>query len=169
MHELTHLQTNFGISALALAACILGWCILCLRKAENTSHSWALHSKGKEREFLKLLMLRQGGILAWGERGDDPSVSWCFRGPLLLICIDLQHMEPPEDPWWCWPSANPLTAFTTLRSREEFGLPLSHVDSPLHSGISLERRNFQLHGTGKDDEFIFEQSVTGCIWGFRVR
>lgn len=51
MHESTHLQTNFGISALALIACILGCCILRLRKAESISHSQALHrSTGRQEE-----------------------------------------------------------------------------------------------------------------------
>lgn len=157
MHELTHLQTNFGISAPALIACILGCCILCLWKAENISHSQALHRSTVRQEegegFLKLL-LRQGGAVGSG-LGRERRQSLCllmFQGPsLLFICIDLQEMEPPEEPWPCCSSANPLTAFTILRAREEFSLPPSHEAFLLHWGISPERRNFQLHGS--DDEF----------------
>lgn len=113
----------------------------------------ALWGRRKERGFLKLL-LRQGGAVGSG-LGRERRQSLCllmFQGPsLLFICVDLQEMEPPEEPWPCCSSANPLTAFTILRAREEFSLPPSHEAFLLHWGISLERRNFQLHGS--DDEF----------------
>lgn len=160
MHELTHLQTNFGISALALIACILGCCILRLRKAESISHSEALHhSTGRQEEGQgapKAAAEARRGCGFWlGERERrQPLCLLMFQGPsLLFICIDLQQMEPPEEPRSCCPSANPLTAFTIPRAREEFSLPPSHVASLLHWGISLESRDFQLHGSGKDDEF----------------
>lgn len=115
MHELTHLKTNFGISALALVACILGWCILCLRKAEELSHSRALPLSAVRQE-------EERGVpkAAAEERrnfglGRDRRQSFCllmFQGPsLLLIFIDLHQMEPPEDPRSCCPLCQPSPCF----------------------------------------------------------
>lgn len=101
----------------------------------RTSAPHGLCEARAKRGVLKLL-LRKGGILAWGETGHSPSVSKCFRNPLCYLFV-------------IYPAAPLLSPSSDQERNSVFPLPMGFPFC-----ISSERRNFQLHGSGKDDEFI---------------
>lgn len=115
------------------------------RSAPQGLCTTALWGKRRERGFLKLL-LRQGGILAWGQREETVLLSLNASGIFFVILL---YWSTPDGASWgprillplCF--QHPLTKKNSL-----FPLPIGF---PFH--ISLERRNFQLHGSGKDDDF----------------
>lgn len=152
--------------------CVLGCCILCLGKAENTSDSHNLYvavlwGSRKERGFLKHVLKQEGAVdfrfsVAWREREDRPSLS-----PLIVICL---YWSTPDRnsarTTIQLPFANPLTI---LRPKEILlVLPPPHVASLPRWAIS-ERRTLSHMVVGKMMSFLSELTVTGCIWRFRVR
>lgn len=89
--------------------CVLGCCILRLRKAESISRPHnlcvaVLWGRRKERGLLKQVLRQEGAVdfrflVAWREREETVTLSPNVSGPyLLLICTDLPQKETPQEP-----------------------------------------------------------------------
>lgn len=96
------------------------------RSAPHGLCTTALWGKRRERGFLKLL-LRQGGILGWGEGEETVLLSQCFRDLLcysFVLIYTRWSLLRTQDP------AAPL--LSTSSDQEEFTLPPSHRVSLPH-------------------------------------
>lgn len=152
MHELTHLQTNFSVSAVAQIAL----CSRLLHFMPQESKKHQLLSKPlcrRRKQFPKAgaEARRRCGLQFFSGLEEKKRQYLClliFQGPYLFIRIDLPQAETPLE--LQLPSANPLTVLTIRLKEALFSLHPPHVASLLPRAISWEKKSFKLHGSGKD-------------------
>ena len=109
MHELTHLQTNFSVSAVALIA--LRSRLLHFMPQESREHqllsqplrrSTVRQEKGERFPKTGAEARRSCGLQVFSGLGREKRQSLCLltfqRSYLLFICIDLPQTETPQEP-----------------------------------------------------------------------